>query len=466
MPFDQHLPIDKPLSIAVIGSGITGMAAAWLLSENHNISVFEKDDRIGGHTNTVIAKTHVGDIPVDTGFIVYNAPSYPNLVRLFKYLDVPTQESDMSFAVSLGNGALEYAGTNISSLFAQPSNAFRPRYWRMLKDLVRFYHNAPNTLVDVGIEDMTLGDYLAQHRYSEAFVDDHLLPMAAAIWSTAADNMRNHSAAGFIRFFQNHSLFNLTTRPAWRTVSGGSGTYAEILTRAYKDAIHVNAGVAKIMTSPDASPIIVDNHGNRQEFDRIIIATHADQALALLESPTETERDLLGRFKYAANRAILHSDVTQMPKRRKAWSSWNVVSESRRAGHEPVSLTYWMNRLQNLDDKAPLFVSLNPTRQPPDETIHAAFDYEHPIFTDKTQAARQDLWKLQGQRGLYYGGSYFGDGFHEDGLQSGLRAAELAGHVVRPWSSPDQNSRISINPKDRTPEPMLLPTSLTNAGAS
>ena len=443
MPFDHEPTTGSRRNIAVVGTGISGMSAAWLASFDHDVTVFEKDGRIGGHTNTVVAQTPRGPIAVDTGFIVYNPPAYPNLVRLFDHLGVATRESDMSFAVSLGGGALEYAGTNLATLFAQSSNVARPRFWRMLADLVRFYRTAPKHADDPATEQMTLGAYLATHGYSRAFEDDHLLPMAGAIWSTAAGDMRDHSASAFIRFFVNHALFNLGDRPLWRTVTNGSKTYADALTQRYRDRIHCARGARRIGQDETGRPVVEDVNGQRQTFDRVIVATHADQALALIDQPTPEQRDLLGRFAYAGNKAVLHCDPGLMPHRRKVWSSWNVVSQHRAAGNQSISLTYWMNRLQGLDAQAPLFVSLNPEHSPDAAKTYAEFDYEHPVFTAETHAARQRLWTLQGQNGLYFCGSYFGDGFHEDGLQSGLWAAELAAGRLRPWDGPNLNGRIS-----------------------
>jgi predicted NAD/FAD-binding protein len=442
MPFDNRPAPQPRRSIAVVGSGISGMSAAWLLAQGHDVTVYEKDGRVGGHTNTVIAETPGGPIAVDTGFIVYNPPAYPNLVRLFDHLGVETHDSDMSFAVSLGGGALEYAGTSLATLLAQPANAVRPRFWRMMADLVRFYRSAPGDADDPALDGLTLGDYLSARGYSDAFADDHLLPMAGAIWSTAAADMRAHSARAFIRFFKNHALFNLGSRPIWRTVTGGSRRYAEALTAAYRDSILTARGARRIGADDDGRPVVEDVTGERRTFDRVVIATHADEALALLDDPSDAERDLLGRFAYAANTAVLHADASRMPKRRAVWSSWNVVSDARIAADGPISLVYWMNRLQSLDPRHDLFVSLNPETWPDERTVHTAVDYTHPIFNTATHVARQSLWTLQGHKGRYYCGSYFGDGFHEDGLQSGLWAAELAGGLARPWSCADQNGRI------------------------
>ena len=441
---DQQSPgVGRPLKIAIVGTGIAGMSAAWLLSQRHSVTVFEREGRVGGHTNTVEASGPEGPVPVDTGFIVYNEQTYPNLVALFDYLDVPTKPSDMSFAVSAEAGRMEYAGTDLRGLFAQKVNVLRPDFWRMLQDIRRFYTEAPSLLNEPRSGDITLGDYLDAHGYSEAFLCYHLLPMAAAIWSAPAESMRDHPAAEFIRFFENHGLLKFSGRPQWRTVDGGSREYVERLTRRYADRIAVNAGARSIHRRP-GGVIIEDDRGISHAFDEVVIAAHADQALAMLRDPSKSERRLLGAIRYHSNYAVLHSDPHLMPRRQGAWASWNYLSRTREDGSAAVCVTYWMNKLQGIDTATPLFVTLNPNRTIRDEHVIRSFRYDHPYFDSAAVAAQQRLWELQGVRNTWFCGSYFGAGFHEDALQAGLAVAEELGGLRRPWSVAGESDRIHL----------------------
>ena len=432
----------KPLRIAVIGSGISGLSAAWLLSQQHTVSVFEADERIGGHSNTVDAGVGVGTVPVDTGFIVYNEATYPNLTALFRHLGVPTKPSEMSFAVSLDDGRLEYSGTNFAGLLAQPRNLARPRFWSMLADLLRFYRSAPRDAAGLGLT--TLDDYLTANKYGAALRDDHLYPMAAAIWSTPADKIGDYPAASFIRFCNNHGLLQLSDRPVWRTVDGGSRAYVARLTQPFADRIAVGRGVRTVRRLAGAVEI-VDEHGTREVFDHAVIAAHADQALAMLADPSAEESRLLGAFGYNENQAVLHSDSVWMPRRRRAWASWNYISRQAGASRH-LSVTYWLNRLQSLPDTVPLFVTLNPDREPRADLVIRRETYHHPRFDAAAMAAQQQLWSLQGRRNTWFCGAYFGAGFHEDGLQAGLAVAEALGGVRRPWTVAGESDRIFLQP--------------------
>ncbi len=438
-----------PLDIAVVGSGIAGLSAAWLLSRAHRVTLYEKEDRPGGHANTVVTSpVEGGGGPVDTGFIVYNAPSYPNLVALFDHLGVVTRPTDMSFAASLDGGRVEYAGTSLATLFAQKRNLLRPRFWRMLADLLRFYREAPKQLEGSGAERLTLGDLLDRGGYSDAFVRDHLLPMAAAIWSSPADRMRGYPAAAFLRFCENHGLLKLKDRPVWRTVEGGSRRYVDRILADMPDTLRLNRAVEQVTREP-GRVVIRDRRGDRQGFDHVVIATHADQALGLLEDPGAEEEALLGAFAYERNRAILHDDPALMPKRRAVWSSWNYLSQPAGAqdGRDAVCVTYWMNRLQGfLPPERNLFVTLNPIRPPREDSILRSFLYDHPIFGMAALAAQKRLWSLQGRRNTWFAGSYFGAGFHEDGVQAGLAVAEALGGVRRPWTVSAESGRIHLDP--------------------
>ena len=433
MPRDDA--VTPPLKIAVIGAGIAGLSAAWLLNHHHHITVYEQDNRPGGHSNTVDTAGPSGAVPVDTGFIVYNERNYPNLVQLFHHLGVATKPSTMSFAVSLDGGALEYAGSNLAGLFAQPANLLRPRFWQMLRDIARFYREGPELIGAAGAATLTIGEYLAREGYSEAFIDDHLLPMAAAIWSTPAGDMRHHPALAFVRFCMAHGLMQVDGRPQWRTVKGGSRAYVKRLTAPFADRIRLGTRVREIRRLGDRV-VVEDSRTGREAYDRVVIGAHADQALALLADPSADELRILGAFKYTRNSAVLHSDSRLMPKRRRVWASWNYLAErdGRHGGTGGLCVTYWMNSLQSIDQRHPLFVTLNPVREPDSARVIASFEYHHPSYDLAAIAAQGELARLQGQRRTWFCGSYFGAGFHEDALHSGLAAAEAAGGVRRPWA--------------------------------
>jgi predicted NAD/FAD-binding protein len=347
----------------------------------------------------------------------------------------------MSFGVSLDGGRLEYAGTDLFGLFAQKRNLVRPRFLSMLRDLLRFYREAPGTaLTDPAI---TLGDFLRAGRYGEAFCRDHLLPMAAAIWSAPPEAMLDYPAAAFIRFHANHGLLQLTNRPEWRTVDGGSKSYVQALTAAFADRIRLGCAAASVRRVR-AGVMVRDLHGADARFDHVVLATHADQALALLADADDAEREVLGPFRYSRNLAVLHTDTRFMPRRRVAWSSWNFIGDGDPASG--VCVTYWMNRLQSLPGPN-LFVTLNPPQPPHAGTLLHSEIYEHPMFDARAIAAQSKLWSLQGRGNVWFCGAYFGAGFHEDGLQAGLAVAEQLGGVRRPWRVADESGRIRIAPR-------------------
>lgn len=440
VPYDTTLPAPSK-KIAIIGSGIAGMSAAWLLNHSHDITLFEAGDHIGGHSNTVNAGSSEHPLPVDTGFIVYNEMNYPNLVALFDHLGVPTKATNMTFAASIDAGKFEYSGTGLNGLLGQRRNLINPRFWKMLSDLLRFYKSAPSLAGKSENLDLTLGGFLTANNYSEAFTRDHILPMGAAIWSTTARDMLDYPLAAFVRFFESHGLLKLIDRPLWRTVDGGSMEYVKRLTAPFSDKIRRTA-VAAIHRRRDGVYLETVT-AEPQRFDEVVIATHADDALQLLSEPSVAERKLLGAFKYTQNETYLHTDERLMPKRRRVWSAWNYIEGGAGSEDKNLTVSYWMNELQGIDEDHPLFVTLNPHVPPREDSILRKFSYQHPLFNKAAMSAQQTLWDLQGKDRTWFCGSYFGYGFHEDALQAGLAVAEEISGEQRPWARSDQTPRIT-----------------------
>ena len=431
----------EPLKIAVIGSGISGLGCAWLLDTRHDVTLYEAEARLGGHTNTIDVVTPAGPLAIDTGFIVYNEANYPNLKALFAHLGVATRATEMSFGVSLDGGALEYGSAHPLAILAQPSNLLRPRFWSMMKDLVRFYREAPQALAALELQPATLGELLDRGGYGRAFQEDHLLPQVGAIWSSSAAQARDYPAAPLIRFFENHGLLKLLDRPQWRTVEGGSAAYVESLMQRFSGSVLEGAAAIEVRRT-NAGVLVRDASGAEADYDHVVLAAHADQALRLLAAPTAAERRVLGGFRYSRNLAVLHTDKALMPQRRAAWSAWNHIG--RRGDAASFCVTYWMNELQGLPRGADYFVTLNPVRPPAPAAVLHEIVYEHPLFDSAAMAAQRELWSLQGDGGVWFCGAYFGAGFHEDGLQSGLAVAERLGDVRRPWSVANESGRIHL----------------------
>ncbi|ASJ71706.1 NAD(P)/FAD-dependent oxidoreductase [Granulosicoccus antarcticus] len=441
---------DGKKHIAIVGSGAAGLAAAWLLAKRHRVTLLEKDSRLGGHAHTATVESAIaGEVgmKIDTGFIVYNEPSYPNLTRWFDAMQVSTEASDMSFAVSRENGNFEYAGGPALGLLAQPALLLKRRYWRMLLDLRRFYRESPRQIPSDS--QMTLGQYLISNHYSAEFIEDHLLPFGAAIWSTPKQQMLEYPAASFIRFCQNHGLLQISNRPQWRTVTGGSEAYVNAVAMAIgEQSIQTDFPVSRIERNSDGV-VVHATDGRTVEADEVVLATHANQALACIEEPSEQEKSLLAPFAYESNHAVLHTDIRYLPKRRRAWCSWNYVERSSK-DEQRVSLSYWMNRLQNLEGDTQFIVTLNPDQLPAEESILRSQYYEHPVFTASTWEAQQSLWSLQGVNRTWFCGSYFGSGFHEDAVQSGLAVAEQLGGLERPWALENPSTRIVVTENPRS----------------
>jgi predicted NAD/FAD-binding protein len=422
-------------TIAVVGSGIAGLSAAWLLRQRYEVTLFEKNDYLGGHTHTLEVEEAGRSLAIDTGFIVYNEPNYPHLTRLLHHLGVDSQDTDMSFGVSVAEGALEYAGDNLSTLFAQPRNLLKREFLGMLKDILRFNAHCKRLLRQNGFADIGLGAFLDRHGYGDNFRHHYLLPMAASIWSCPSSSMLTFPAASFVRFLHNHGLLNLTHRPQWKTVKGGSWSYVKKLSSDLQHSTRIDTAVVGVKRHSQGVQITLAD-GHRQDFDKVVMACHADDALALLQNPSELEVYLLSRFRYQANRAWLHTDTDLMPRSRKVWSAWNYLA-SEDADDRSVSVTYWMNRLQRLEARHDYLVSLNPLKMPREEQIIAHMTYQHPLFDQQAIAAQQDLQRIQGRDRIWFCGSYFGYGFHEDALDSSVQVARSLG-VAIPWLASTQ----------------------------
>ena len=400
------------MKIAVVGSGISGLAAARLLSRGHAVSLFEAAPRLGGHANTVDVSLGGCSYPVDTGFLVYNRATYPGLVRLFEELGVASAPSEMSFSVALDSPAIEWAGTNLDTVFAQRSNLLRPAFLRMLRDVLRFNREAP-----LAAGAATLGEFLAHGRYSSAFRDWYLLPMAAAIWSCPTRAMLEYPFASFARFFRNHGLLQLANRPQWYTVRGGSRQYVERIARGLAD-VRLATPVRALRRDRTQAWV------NGERFDAVVLACHSDQALALLGTDANpAERAVLSAIPYQKNRALLHTDATLLPRNRRVWSAWNYTAGADTPQGRPVSVHYLINRLQPLPFAQPVIVSLNPHREPQEAQVLAEFDYEHPVFNAGVAAAQARLPEIQGVRGTWFCGAWTRYGFHEDGFASALEVA-------------------------------------------
>jgi uncharacterized protein len=414
------------MRIAIVGSGISGLTAARRLCTEHEVTVFEANDYIGGHTNTVDVEAEGRHWAVDTGFIVFNDWTYPNFIALMNEVGVESQPSDMGFAVRCERTRVEYCGSSVNQLFTQRRNAVSPAFWRMIRDILRFNREAPRLLE--GREDtLALGAYLARERYSERFIEHYIVPMGAAIWSTDPQTMLRFPARYFVEFFANHGLLSVNDRPQWRVIKGGSRSYIAPLVAPFADRIRLNAAVTRVQRN-DFGVELVLRDGHRAQFDAVVFACHSDQALAMLGSPSDAEREVLGAIPYQPNLAVLHTDERLLPRRRKAWAAWNYHIPAERA--DAVSVTYNMNILQGLDATTQFLVTLNPTMEIAPDKIIRRIVYQHPVYTPEGVAAQRRRAELMGHNRSFYCGAWWSYGFHEDGVKSGLVAAA----AVQAWS--------------------------------
>lgn len=421
--------------VAVIGSGISGISAAWLLRNDAKVTLYEAQARFGGHTHTYNVEEMSRNIPVDTGFMVFNHENYPNLVQLFKYLGVESYQTDMSFAVSLDHGRLEYAGSNLNSLFGQRRNILRPGYWKMLTDITRFNKVALHNLQRID-EAISLGNFLDQHQLGKEFREHYLYPMAAAIWSCPSSWMKDYPASRFLKFFANHGLLRVNNHLQWYTVRGGSQSYLNKMIEDLGDRVLADQAVTSVTRTNNQ--IHVQTPQSRLTYDQVIFACHSDEALALITDPTPEEQSALGDIPYQPNRVILHTDEQLMPTRSRIWSSWNFLADQQTAnGNQPVSVTYWMNSLQDLPTNTQYFVSLNPLREPDKSKVIQEFEYQHPVFREKSVEAQHLIENIQGHNNTWFCGAWTGYGFHEDGLRSGVSVARKLGADI-PWDSSAQ----------------------------
>ena len=418
---------DAPLNIAVIGAGVAGITAAYLLQGRHHVTLYEKNDYIGGHTHTItIPDGPDAGTPVDTGFIVLNDRTYPRFNRLLQQLNVPIQDSEMSFSYFCEQTGFQYASRDIDSLFARRRNLFDIGYLRLLLEILRFNRTARRELASGGLTSLTLGRFLKDYRFSTRFREQYIIPMAAAIWSSPDDDIADFPMETFARFFSNHGLLSVSDQPQWSVVKGGSHAYVHAFRQGFRGDIVSDAPVHGIRRDTDAVTLIMSD-GNQRHLDHVVIATHADEAFQLLQDPTADEQRLLGPWRYSTNRVILHTDPGFMPSHRRAWASWNYTRERGASGRAPVTLTYHMNRLQGLQTRAPYFVTLNPNREIDDAQVVTRLTYNHPMFTFDSLATQPHLAGLNGHNRTSFCGSYFGYGFHEDAVRAATLVAESFG---------------------------------------
>ena len=400
------------MKLAVIGSGISGLSAAYHFSKNHKVDLFEQDDHFGGHSLTYDIKEEDKVVPVDLGFIVFNEQTYPNLISFFRELDVPFEKSNMSFSVSVKDSNVEYGGSGLNAIFANKKNLLNLKFLKMINEIINFYKKAPS-LLNHNLSEDTLGNYLEKSKLSKYFIEYHIIPMVAAIWSMPFEKAKDMPLKLFLNFFINHGLFKLKNRPQWYTVTNRSRAYVNKVLEKISGEVFKNYKVSKILRSENNVRISIGNE--YLDYDHVILASHADQSLKILEEPTSEEDRILKRFSYVSNKAYLHIDENLMPLRKSAWSSWNSITKDNR-----TCITYWLNKLQNLKTSKNYFLTLNPVEQINNNKILKKIDFTHPYFNKENVKLQKDLHKLQGKKRTWFCGSYFGYGFHEDGLKSSI----------------------------------------------
>ena len=433
--------------IAIVGTGISGLGSAFLLNPDHDVTVYEKDARIGGHSRTVTVDYDGRAIPVDTGFIVFNRPNYPNLSGLFAHLGVPTHASDMTFAASIKDGWLEWGLKDLDSVLGQRRNLLRPRFGMLVRDVFKFNAQAQETVERD--PELTVEGLIAKLGLGDWFRRFYLLPMSGAIWSCPPCEMMNFPARPLVQFFANHHLMSFTGQPQWRTVTGGSQEYVSRLTAPFAHRIRTNCGAVAV-TRSDGKVQIKDAQGGTETYDQVVMASHGDETLTLLKDAGPDEQAALSAFRYQKNIAVLHRDESIMPRRRRCWASWNYVSDGDIL-HPKITVTYWMNLLQGIDEKYPLFVSLNPKREISGHLVFDRAEFDHPVFDEAAIAAQGRIAQLQGRRGTWFAGAHLGHGFHEDGLASAVRVAHGLGAQI-PWETgavaapdaPQQKARPAV----------------------
>jgi predicted NAD/FAD-binding protein len=416
------------MKIAIIGSGVSGLSAAYLLNNSgHQITVFEKNDYIGGHARTIDISHQGKKNAVDTGFIVFNYRNYPLLTGLFNHLQVTVEKSDMSFGASIENGWFEYGTQNLKALIAQKRNFFRWQFYKMIFDILKFNRNAKFFLDS----NITLGECLKKLNIGRWFKEYYLLAMGGSIWSTPTTGMLDFPARTFIRFFDNHGLITINDQPQWYTVTGGSKEYIKKITNDFRDKILIKKLVKKIVRNEN-QVLVYDEQNNFYEFDKVIFACHSDQALKIIENPSEDEVSILSSIKYQTNKIIVHSDSNFMPKNKSAWASWVYLNNAKNDDKKNVCLSYWMNRLQNIDVDFPIIVTLNSELRPESSKIFDEYTFEHPVFDEGAIQAQEKIYMIQGKNNSYFCGAYLKYGFHEDGFASGVSVAEMLGANI-PW---------------------------------
>ena len=428
--------------VAVIGTGISGLAAAYLLNPLHDITIFEKERRVGGHARTITVRHDGKDIPVDTGFIVFNRPNYPHFSAMLRHLDVATHKSDMTFAATIQDGWFEWGAENLNTVFGQRRNMLRPAFYGVCRDVMRFNAQAVETVERH--PHLTLDGLLHKLRLGDWFRRYYILPMGGAIWSCPLSQMLEFPARTFVRFFQNHGLLAFNGQPQWYTVTGGAQNYIARLSASYADRIRTGCGAVRV-TRFQGGVGVADSKGNSENFDHVVFACHGNDALAALSDADPVERETLGAFRYQSNDMVLHKDASVMPKRRRCWASWVYRSDGEGAD-AAVSVSYWMNRLQGIDPACPIFVTLNPARPIAEEHVFDRHAFDHPVFDAGALVAQQQIQTMQGRRNTWFCGAHLRHGFHEDGLWSAVAVATRLGAAI-PWPvSPQPRATAALVP--------------------